>query len=158
MTVAMYNSLRLRAVFGSKPLAVPRCCCRWISTWPPYRTSKSKTSRRHSTPSNPDHGLRAESVKRVTALRLAALKELTTDETKLRGLKALVSVLARYPLASAVAHEQDGLYVLLNIREKHPKGSEIECWTKQACSLLGHVDPPASGGLRILSLDGGGNR
>ena len=105
-----------------------------------------------------DQGLGEEAVRRTASLRLASLKELKSDDGVLRGLKALVSILARYPLASEVVYHEGGVNTLLDIRSRNSTGSAIDQWARQACSLLGHADPVGKGGLRVLALDGGGVR
>lgn len=47
--------------------------------------------------------------------------------------------------------------MLLRIRSTY-RSENIQASLRQTLSLLGHVDPPSSKGVRILSIDGGGTR
>jgi len=117
-----------------------------------------------------------ESVLSRTSHVLSSLALAESESAKLARIEDLISHLNQYPEAkhgavkvSFVTTGEISLYmanfwfkegairVLLRIKKKH-SAEPIQSAINVAFALLGHTNPVAGNGIRILSIDGGGTR
>lgn len=77
--------------------------------------------------------------------------------SQLIRLEELCNHLLNYPDSKGLLVQDQAVRLALRLRE-YSKDESVRTQARVTLNLLGHTDPPAGPGIRILSIDGGGTR
>ncbi|XP_063227393.1 calcium-independent phospholipase A2-gamma-like isoform X2 [Bacillus rossius redtenbacheri] len=105
----------------------------------------------------PKQSVSKESIYSRTKHVVTSVMTARSEQSRLKRLEELTNHLLQYPEAKSLAVREGVVRMLLHIRRQNADPDTLAV-VREACTLLGHVDPLPGRGIRILSIDGGGIR